>query len=191
MKVLLLFTVLILTATVLIAYSLNLLDYIVNVTLYNYELQFSYGWATPYWTILRTIMALEGLTAVLTLGSAIYVYRKYIHAKPRMKKAATEQSLRGVSELVKCIHCGKVFSQPLRMLDFHTDRPRIINICPFCNEVIQPVLHREESELLRKAVQKERKKDQSRAVQESKEIRQEQSEEKTVETEETVATQVQ
>jgi len=38
--------------------------------------------------------------------------------------------------LIKCFHCGKAFSQPLRMLDFQGDRPRIVNICPFCNEII-------------------------------------------------------
>jgi hypothetical protein len=39
--------------------------------------------------------------------------------------------------MVRCGHCGKVFAQPLRMLDFHEDRPRMVSICPFCNEVIQ------------------------------------------------------
>jgi hypothetical protein len=36
----------------------------------------------------------------------------------------------------KCLRCGKAFTQPLRMLDFQGDRPRIIDICPFCNEII-------------------------------------------------------
>jgi len=40
------------------------------------------------------------------------------------------------SGLTKCSHCGKLFTQPLRMLDFQGDRPRIINICPFCNEIV-------------------------------------------------------
>jgi hypothetical protein len=39
--------------------------------------------------------------------------------------------------MVRCGHCGKIFAQPLRMLDFHEDRPRMVSICPFCNEVIQ------------------------------------------------------
>jgi hypothetical protein len=36
------------------------------------------------------------------------------------------------------------------MLDFHAERPRIINICPFCNEVIQPVVRKEEAETVKK-----------------------------------------
>lgn len=40
--------------------------------------------------------------------------------------------------LIRCSHCGKAFTQPLRMLDFQGDRPRIVSICPFCNEIIKP-----------------------------------------------------
>ncbi len=42
------------------------------------------------------------------------------------------------SGLVKCNHCGKEFAQPLRMLDFHEDPPRMISVCPFCSEVMVP-----------------------------------------------------
>jgi len=48
------------------------------------------------------------------------------------------------SGYIRCLHCGKVFTQPLRMLDFQGDRPRIINICPFCNEIIQSTPRQEE-----------------------------------------------
>lgn len=54
-----------------------------------------------------------------------------------------------VSGLIRCFHCGKVFSQPLRMLDFQGDRPRIVNICPFCSEII-PAARQNESEHSRK-----------------------------------------
>jgi uncharacterized Zn finger protein (UPF0148 family) len=32
------------------------------------------------------------------------------------------------------------------MLDFNSDRPRIINICPFCNETANTVAQTEEKE---------------------------------------------
>jgi len=48
--------------------------------------------------------------------------------------------------LIKCTHCGKAFTQPLRMLDFQGDRPRIVSICPFCNEIITTAPRQEESE---------------------------------------------
>jgi len=51
-----------------------------------------------------------------------------------------------ISGLTKCFHCGKVFSQPLRMLDFQGNRPRIVNICPFCSEIIPSVPLRDDRE---------------------------------------------
>jgi len=197
MKVLLLFTGLILAATVTVAVSLSLLDNIVHRTLYNFGLHFSYEWASPYWTILRIIQASVGLTATFALIGTIYVYRKYIHAKPETKMTVSEKSAAApsvaieppqpsISGLVKCVHCGRVFAQPLRMLDFHSDRPRIVNICPFCNEVIPPVFHQDASESGRKVVQKSKKdNDQAKGTRELQEMRQTQRKE---ETKETVAT---
>ena len=46
----------------------------------------------------------------------------------------------------RCPHCRKTFTQPLRMLVFHDDRLRIINLCPFCNEIIPSNPRREEVE---------------------------------------------
>jgi len=51
-----------------------------------------------------------------------------------------------ISGLMKCGHCGKAFTQPLRMLDFQGDRPRIVSICPFCNEIITTAPRQEENE---------------------------------------------
>lgn len=196
MKGLLLFTVLILAVTVSVACGLTLLDNVVRGTLYDHGLQFSYDWATLYWTILRTIQALVGLTAAFTLASTIYIYRKYVHAKPEMKTTvseklvspflATKPQTRSLSGSIKCTHCGKVFSQPLQMLDFQSDNNRIINICPFCNEVIQPVSHQEQSQKVKKTVWKEKENIQPKVMPKSQETRQEQTAE---ETNETVTTQ--
>jgi hypothetical protein len=172
-KLLFVFTVLVVAAAACAAYSLILLDKIVHGTLYNYGLKFSYDWANPYWTLLRIVQAMIALAAVFNVVSSVYVYRKYIYTKPRVPLVRSEKSEKKIisspisppisspipkpempsetpSEtpkmggLVKCTHCNKVFAQPLRMLDFHSDRPRIVNICPFCNEVIPPILHSEE-----------------------------------------------
>lgn len=50
------------------------------------------------------------------------------------------------AELVKCPKCGKSFTQPLRMLDFRGDRPRIVETCPFCNETVRSAPHTEGTE---------------------------------------------
>lgn len=35
-----------------------------------------------------------------------------------------------------CNKCGKVFSQPLCMFDFKSGKPRLVNVCPYCNAVL-------------------------------------------------------
>lgn len=182
MKKLLLFNVLVLAATASAIYSLTLLDKIVHGTLYNYGLQFSYDWANPYWTLLRIVQGFIGLAAVFTVVSSVYVYRKYIYTEPHGMQTRIEKSekrvisssveepeplggeTQRVGSLVKCTHCNRVFAQPLRMLDFHSERPRIINICPFCNEVIPPILRREEAERGNKTFLKGKKNDKSREM---------------------------
>jgi len=207
MKKLLLFTVVVLAATVSAVYCITLLDKIVHGTLYNYGLQFDYAWANPYWTLMRIVQAMLVLTAVFTVVNFFYVYRKYIYTKPQVtvteirsekseKKVIpsmpspaspilepeTPSETQKIAGLVKCTHCNRVFAQPLRMLDFHSDRPRIINICPFCNEVIPPILRSDEEEREKKFAPKGKRNNHTR---ESGEIVQK---EETKATEETVAT---
>jgi hypothetical protein len=50
------------------------------------------------------------------------------------------------TELFRCTHCNKTFTQPLRMLDFHVDPPRIVNVCPFCSETLSSAPETKESE---------------------------------------------
>jgi len=163
-------------------FTLNLLDNLVQGTLYNYGLQFSYDWANPYWMTLRIVQALLGLSMVLTLVNTVYVLKMYgLEAfrmpkiglkptisnieepktpkigfkKPKIEITATEKSTLSStmgrqfsdipSSMFKCGHCEKIFAQPLRMLDFHQDRPRIVNICPFCNEIIYTASRKEKS----------------------------------------------
>lgn len=59
---------------------------------------------------------------------------------------ASSHSPTDLPEVFKCGHCGKNFTQPLRMLDFNSERPRIVNICPFCNENANTVPQTEEEE---------------------------------------------
>ena len=63
---------------------------------------------------------------------------------PQPETASIEEKETG--SLFRCNHCNRVFSQPLRMLDFHENQPRIISICPFCNEVIQTTVRKDETD---------------------------------------------
>src|SRR3990170_4455669 len=162
-----LFIIFVLSMTASVVYSLTILDKLVHGTLYSYGLRFSYDWAVPYWTILRTIEALVGLSAVVTLTSIIYVYRKHIYAKPQMKTTvtekvdapsfATEPQEQSIFGLVKCTHCGNSYSKPFQALELQGDKFRTVNVCPFCSEVIQPVPRQVESKQVKKAVQKQKK----------------------------------
>src|SRR4030067_1574894 len=190
MKAPLLFAALIISVAVSAVYSLTLLDNMVHRTLYNYGLQFSYDWATPYWTFLRTIQAFIGLSAVFALAFTIYVYRKCVYAKPQIKpivreeqvsSSPTEPQPRSASGLVKYANCGKTFSQPIRRLDFSADKPRIVNVCPACNEEIKPVIRQGELERVEKAVQKKKKKGKAKVLRESQEALQEQPNDETKE----------
>jgi hypothetical protein len=35
-----------------------------------------------------------------------------------------------------CNKCGKVFTQPLCMFDFKSGKPRLVNVCPYCNAIL-------------------------------------------------------
>lgn len=66
--------------------------------------------------------------------------------KPETSRPETGSDEEKMGALFRCNHCNRVFAQPLRMLDFHENQPRIISICPFCNEVIQPAVRNNESD---------------------------------------------
>jgi hypothetical protein len=66
--------------------------------------------------------------------------------KPELPPQPETVSVEERVGLFRCGHCNRVFAQPLRMLDFHENQPRIISICPFCNEVIQTSVRRDEAD---------------------------------------------
>jgi hypothetical protein len=170
-----------LTALVSTAYTLTLLDQLVNDTLYSYGLQFSYTWANSYWTLLRVAWALLAISAVAITINTILIIRPrskekdrsvrilptqkmvtnipptaqtrervpvtshapspQLSAKPPTKPTPivapeSPYSSPEATSLFRCTHCGKTFTQPLRMLNFQVDPPRIVNVCPFCNETM-------------------------------------------------------
>jgi uncharacterized Zn-finger protein len=137
------------------------LDEVVNVLLYKYGLQFDYEWAVPYWTLLRTVLAVLGCVAgvsafavVLTilgrqtpqpakiqLAKDVRVPAKTSAEAIREigKETTNEETQNGVEIAalpMVCNKCGKVFSQPLCMFDFKSGRPRLVNVCPYCNAVL-------------------------------------------------------
>ncbi len=149
-----------------VAVLLLQVDRIVNVSLYSFGLQFDYEWATPYWTFLRLGLGLLGCLAAVNVFSLIYIILTHeppvhreptaIRSKPSLKalrqevvrekahiKTSEEESREVKTDGVEvvalpmvCNKCGKVFSQPLCMFDFKSGKPRLVNVCPYCNAVL-------------------------------------------------------
>ena len=139
------------------------LDGVVNVSLYNYGLQFDYEWATRYWTFLRLALGLLGTIIVVSVFSTIvYVLLSRTAVpeikskrtreepekspiKPRLesrseenktKKTEEEEDVEITALPIVCNKCGKVFTQPLCMFDFKSGKPRVVNMCPYCNAIL-------------------------------------------------------
>jgi hypothetical protein len=141
-------------------------DEIVNVRLYNYGLQFDYEWATPYWTFLRmALFLLVGIALINGISTITQIIElrgmprhkriiqrqrerpkptKVPEYKPKPEPQPTEirridSSEDGVEVMalpIVCNKCGKLFTQPLCMFDFKSGKPRLVNVCPYCNAVL-------------------------------------------------------
>jgi len=61
--------------------------------------------------------------------------------KDAEKPRATSGGANGNSEfsngmIIACPKCKKVFSRPLVMLDFGGGKPKLVNVCPYCNQAL-------------------------------------------------------
>ena len=135
-------------STVLVLFLLSQIDSIVHGDLYGFGLEFSTNWAGPYWAYANLVyvflifpMIVGG--GILVLGS-FFKYkgddtgkRARVSAKREVKrpKAKTE-ALKQNNITISCPQCKKVFGKPLNMLDFSGGKPRLANVCPYCNHIL-------------------------------------------------------
>jgi len=138
-------SILALVAAVSVACLLTIIDSIVHGQLYQFGLQFSHDWADPYWMFLRMSLTLLGLVAVVASMNLTYFFWMKVR-KARIVKVAKEevraetaQPSSGVPSMFQCTSCGRSMTHPLRMLDFQSQGPKMISICPFCNATVVPV----------------------------------------------------
>jgi hypothetical protein len=156
-------SILALIAAVSVAYMLTIIDFIVHHQLYQFKLEFSYDWANPYWMVLRISMAFLGLIAVSSSINITYFLWKKLRRQEITKpveetaKADAVPISAGSPTLFQCTSCGRSITHPLRMLDFHSQRPKMVNICPFCNATVVPVNYALTEEKAAPAEEKEEK----------------------------------
>jgi hypothetical protein len=140
------------------------LDSVVNVSLYQYGLVFDYEWATPYWTFARvalgllgTLVGVNGFLALLnvmeirssppigqtvlakpvkTTPKAVHVVEQDEHIEKAQAPEKEDDGVEVVALPMVCNKCGKVFTQPLCMFDFKSGKPRLVNVCPYCNAIL-------------------------------------------------------
>lgn len=134
-----------------VAYLLLTIDTIVNYQLYQFGLQFSYDWANPYWLFIRMSLALLGIVAATSSFNIAFFFWKRLR-KPKVLNAIQEEAnvqqkeARGEKAaqderaplLFQCSSCGRSITHPLRLLEFHSQKPEMINVCPFCNAAVLP-----------------------------------------------------
>jgi len=127
-----------------VLFSLSKIDWIVHKELYNFGLRFSTDWAVPYWISLRVIYVWIAVPSAL---SAIFLgldfWRKLNNRKPASEpkpkpilKQKELQPSKNNHMLVSCPSCKKIFRKPMVMLDFSSGKPRLVNVCPYCNAIL-------------------------------------------------------
>jgi hypothetical protein len=132
-----------LVSAVFVVFTLNRLDTIVHKDLYDYGLQFSFAWATPFWNFENFIYIILAVPAVLTCVSlTLDFFRRGKSELPTIRRVESKpangklQNGKENSMLVNCPKCHKVFGKPLSMLDFSMGKTRLVNVCPYCNHVL-------------------------------------------------------
>ncbi len=61
----------------------------------------------------------------------------YFHRKGGKLIKKEEKLVTGeITPLYKCGSCGKKFTMPIKMLDFSYEAPREVEICPYCDNIL-------------------------------------------------------
>lgn len=128
-------------SAMIVTLLLTRIDTIVNVELYKYGSQFSYDWANPYWTCLRLNFIALGVPAALSLFAiAIGFVPKIKKVSENVAEHCNNKALKGARRPnaadISCPNCGKTFGRPIVMLDSEGGKSKLVNVCPYCNQVL-------------------------------------------------------
>ena len=147
-------------SAVVMLFSLNSIDTIVNSELYDYGLQLSANWLLPYWTYIRLNYALLALPMILSLFVLLLGFRR---KKEKVAVNETKQPKSRIQPVISrdnkvtevnslatkdnsnrlmfCSACGRKFSKALTLLNFDNGKSMIITVCPYCNHKLESEEH--------------------------------------------------
>jgi len=131
-------------SSVFVVYLVSQIDGVVNGSLYNFGLEYSFAWYTPYQAFLRLVyvcMAVPAVLSVVVLVGGLLAkgggngVRPFVRREEKTANGKVEAS-KGNNMVISCPKCKRVFSKPLSMLDFSGGKTRLVNVCPYCNHVL-------------------------------------------------------
>ena len=132
-------------SAVLTMFLLHQIDLIVHGDLYKFGLQPSIEWWNPYWFYMRLSLVALALPIFFSIFAIALSFAKKTDkgTETEAKRSPTPQPV--VSEepkvrenhmLISCPSCKKVFGKPLVMLNFEGGKTKLVNVCPYCNQVL-------------------------------------------------------
>jgi uncharacterized Zn-finger protein len=132
-------------------YVLTRFDTLVHSQLYNYGLDFDHAWADTYYFYMQLMYIALIVPIALSVLSIAGGFKRQTNKtrepatklEPRLAqpqppvhqepKAKVKENNSGTC----CPSCKKVFSRPLVMLNFENGKNRLVNVCPYCNHVLE------------------------------------------------------
>ena len=109
-------------ALFVVAFFLFQLDWLVNVVLYDYGLEFSLSWAATHWTAVRASLALIAFSIITV---ALTGYASYKSAKENV-----------IATVLVCKSCGNALTKLSGPPNMKRSIPKfkLLETCPFCEE---------------------------------------------------------
>jgi uncharacterized Zn-finger protein len=152
-------------SSVVVMFSMRMIDAIVNGTLYSYGLQFNIVWAQPYWNYSHIFYACQFVSIALSVVALFFSFlnknsgpkpeQKIDKPAPKYEQNAEQNVNTSVPQqqnvntsvpqkgkttengiLISCPNCKKSFGKPLAMLDFSHGKAKLVNVCPYCNTIL-------------------------------------------------------
>jgi hypothetical protein len=134
-------------SAVIVYFLLTRIDLIVHGKLYYFGLRFSSDWADPYRIYMWLIYVCLVLPTTLSAFALVFSFTSKENLKAPEKKTEFELKVKpqpvAIKEvktrennkimIISCPNCKKEVNRSLVILDFSGGKPKLVNVCPYCN----------------------------------------------------------